>query len=133
MPPLTTKEKYIIQGMHADDKSVPEIAKEISRSETAVTNYLTKLAESLGKVLDNKAEQNEDNPPEQTPRDERGAKKDKSGIIHHTAGKGTRNVSVMTKGASERFDEKRKAGAYSKNKKGQNPAIFVIDKNKKKD
>ncbi len=44
---LTTKEKYIIQGMNNCGKTTEEIAKEIDRSEESVKNYIKNELETI--------------------------------------------------------------------------------------
>jgi NCAIR mutase (PurE)-related protein len=56
MAKLSTVEKCAIQGAMAQDKTVPEIAKMLNRTEKVVSNYIDDLGESLIKVEEVRAQ-----------------------------------------------------------------------------
>ena len=90
---LSNEKKYAIQGMIADEKTIPEMAKILKVTEKIIQNYINTLADSVSKIKDNIAT---------------------FGFINETDN-GKRGVTVMTEVASQKGD------GQSKSKPIQNP------------
>ena len=93
---LTTQDKYIIQGMRHEGKSVEDIASFLDRSEKSVNNY---LSGELDKIHDNVAlKQLNDSQPDVP----RLTSKELMINVTEEGRKGT--VAIMTEAASQRGD-----------------------------
>ena len=82
---LSNIEKYCIQGMVQDNKSVEEIAIELNRKEESISKYLDSIESSLAKIETNK---------EITAKD----------LIIKKTGSGKKGVAIMTEAASQQLD-----------------------------
>jgi len=118
---MTNNEKYIVQSMYLlNNNSAEEIAKHLNKPVKTVENYLVKVAEQFGKVLENEVEVEEE--PVQEVKSTPKKKRKNDGMIHKTFGKGNKGVTIMTETASQKGDEAKKKVRQPK----ANPAIFKI-------
>ena len=79
---ITNANRYAIQGMIADSKTVPEMAKELNLGEKTVQSYVDTLNDSLAKIADHIAN---------------------FGFINETDG-GKSGVAIMTEIAAQKGD-----------------------------
>jgi hypothetical protein len=128
---LTTKEKYIIQGMNNCNKTIEDIAKELDRSEEIVKNYIDKELNSIvnhiiqAKI--NQLEQENTNLKQevtelQTPKPKK-VTLNVTDVMGHESVGGRKGVSIMTQAASEQVDA-------SKERNRANTSLSVRDKGK---
>jgi len=128
---LTTKEKYIIQGMNNCNKTIEDIAKELDRSEEIVKNYIDKELNSIvnhiiqAKI--NQLEQENTNLKQevtelQTPKPKK-VTLNVTDVMGHESVGGRKGVSIMTQAASEQVDA-------SKERNRANNSLSVRDKGK---
>ena len=128
---LTTKEKYIIQGMNNCNKTIEDIAKELDRSEEIVKNYIDKELNSIvnhiiqAKI--NQLEQENTNLKQevtelQTPKPKK-VTLNVADVMGHESVDGRKGVSIMTQAASEQVDA-------SKERNRANNSLSVRDKGK---
>lgn len=109
MAKLTNVQKTTIQELIVEGKTVDEIVNKTKIAKSSVENYIEKLTESLLKIAENKAAQEQATAQSPLPT-VTGPKRitAKDMFIKKTAEKGNSGVNVMTKGASEHHDEFKK-------------------------
>ena len=109
---LTKQEKYVIEGMLKDKFSVSQIAKELGRTQKTVQAYSETIKTEKPKKKKVK--------PQKTT-----VARAKDLMVHETALKRDKGVSIMTEAASARGDENSDLGP-SRVSKG---AIYKINEN----
>jgi hypothetical protein len=106
---LNNTQKYAIQWLMHNDKSVPEIVKELKLPEKTVSNFVAKNSVAT---------------KEKTTDVKSGPVNSKDLMIRHTNSKNNNQVAVMTKEASEVNDANKKHPAFTEHKHNKN--IFKI-------
>lgn len=112
MPKTSKVQNYAIQFLLSQNKSIEEIALELNISEKQVSNVIEKNYPS-----------STDESSIKTSTSKAGKSKSKDLMITETAGKGTKNVAIMTKEASELNDHLRNK-APAKQPRNFDKAIF---------
>lgn len=95
--PLSIVDKYAVQGMVAEDKTIEEISNQIGRTEISVEKYIESWKNSIAKINAGVAPVT---PQKKTAHDL---------MITETSGKKISGVIVATKESSELGDEHRKS------------------------
>lgn len=106
---LTNTQKYIVQGMLAENKSIDEIVVELEVDKTVVESYLEQLSASMEKIKKNKAKEKKKAEAAAQPK----APTVKDKMKSKTDG-GSSGVSIMTGAASEHADATRGFSGGSK-------------------
>lgn len=128
---LTTKEKYIIQGMNNCNKTIEDIAKELDRSEAIVKSYIdNELNSIVNHIIQAKLDQLEQENTNlkqevtelQTPKPKK-VTLNVADVMGHESVGGRKGVSIMTQAASEQVDA-------SKERNRANNSLSVRDKGK---
>lgn len=118
---LNQSEKYIIQGMISDKKSVNDISNEVKRSEKCIQNYIdNELDQVIEHVVQAKIGHVQEQEKHESGRFEKGMIKETSG--------GKDGVSIMTQVASEISDAQSTANKQHRSK--IKDAIFNIRENR---
>jgi DNA-binding NarL/FixJ family response regulator len=109
---LTTQDKYIIQGMRHEGKSVEEISEFLDRTEKAVTNYLEGELDKIHSVVANNQlnENSKSKTPQtselpQSPQSPQPIKLTSKDLMINTTEEGRKGtVAIMTEAASMKGD-----------------------------